>query len=50
VDSTDGEFFPIRGGGWRGGAGAGVFYTYLHNPRSGVDTSVGFRSAYFKKN
>lgn len=50
VDSTDGEYFPFRGGNWYYGAYAGVFYTYLSAPRSSVSHSVGFRSAYFKKN
>lgn len=49
VDSTDGEYFPLRGGGWTDGAYAGVFYTTLGYPRSYVSTYVGFRSAYFKK-
>lgn len=50
IDSTDGEYFPIRGGGWGHGATAGVFYTYLSSARSYVGAAVGFRSAYFKKN
>lgn len=49
MDSTDGEYFPIRGGYWSDGANAGVFSANLSNPRSSVDTSFGFRSAYFKK-
>lgn len=50
IDSTNGEYFPIRGGGWYDGAGAGVFSADFYNPRSYVDWIVGFRSAYFKKN
>lgn len=50
VDSTDGEYFPIRGGSWGNGAAAGVFFTDLSHPRSNSRTSFGFRSAYFKKN
>lgn len=50
ADSTDGEYFPIRGGSWDNGAYAGVFYTYLYYPRSNVYSHFGFRSAYFKKN
>lgn len=50
VDSTDGEYFPIRGGNWGSGAAAGVFYASLHDPRSNSSASIGFRSAYFKKN
>ena len=49
IDSTDGEYFPIRGGGWCDGAGAGVFCASLYNPRSRVGGYIGFRSAYFKK-
>lgn len=50
VDSTDGEYFPVRGGDWRDGASAGVFCTYLSDSRAHVHTNIGFRSAYFKKN
>lgn len=50
VDSTDGEYFPLRGGRWAYGAGAGVFSTLLSNPRSHSTRVLGFRSAYFKKN
>ena len=39
IDSTDGEYFPFRGGNWSSGAGAGVFCTVLHHPRSSVDTA-----------
>ena len=35
-----------RGGGWNGGAPAGVFSLYGINSRSLVGTSVGFRAAY----
>lgn len=49
IDSTDGEYFPIRGGLWFSGAYAGVFCTNLSHPRSYVDSALGFRSAYFKK-
>ena len=47
VNNGAAERFPIRGGGWNNGAGAGVFSTNLGNPRSGVGTSVGFRSAFY---
>lgn len=50
IDSTEGEYFPFRGGYWGIGASAGVFSTNLYNPRSHSDTDIGFRSAYFKKN
>ena len=49
IDSTDGEYFPLRGGYWSDGAGAGLFCTYLYNPRSDSHWYFGFRSAYFKK-
>lgn len=49
IDSTEGEYFPCRGGSWNDGAGAGVFCTNLGNPRAITNTGVGFRSAYFRK-
>lgn len=49
IDSTDGEYFPLRGGCWYYGLYAGVFCTYLADPRWNVGAPVGFRSAYFKK-
>lgn len=49
IDSTDGEYFPIRGGCWIGGALAGVFCTRLSAPRSTSASTIGFRSAYFRK-
>lgn len=49
IDSTDGEYFPIRGGSWHRGAHAGLFYTHLSAPRSISYWNFGFRSAYFKK-
>lgn len=49
IDSTDGEYFPFRGGGWADGADAGLFCTDLHYPRSNSHWDPGFRSAYFKK-
>lgn len=49
IDSTNGEYFPIRGGLWAYGAFAGLFYTNLYSPRSYSGWNIGFRSAYFKK-
>lgn len=49
IDSTDGEYFPYRGGSWDGGSDAGVFSLALGNPRSNVRTHLGFRSAFYKK-
>jgi len=36
---------PIRGGNWNNGSNAGVFNLNLNNPRSNVNTNIGFRSA-----
>jgi sulfatase modifying factor 1 len=41
-----GERLPFRGGGWFGGASAGVFDLYLNNARSFADTYLGFRPAF----
>ena len=49
VDSTEGEYILIRGGGWVSGGHAGVFVSGLDSPRSYAYGSVGGRSAYFKK-
>ncbi|MCD7891577.1 MAG: SUMF1/EgtB/PvdO family nonheme iron enzyme [Ruminococcus sp.] len=49
IDSTDGEYFPYRGGHWGNGANAGVFYARLGAPRSHSSANIGFRSAYFRK-
>lgn len=49
VDSTEGEYILFRGGGWDYGGGAGVFNSYLRNPRSNANGFIGGRSAYFKK-
>ena len=49
IDSTDGEYFPLRGGHWAHGAYAGLFCTNLYGPRSYSSWNIGFRSAYFKK-
>ena len=49
VDSTEGEYILVRGGGWYNGGDAGVFISGLSIPRSGAGGSLGGRSAYFKK-
>lgn len=41
------ERFPVRGGRWADGAGAGVFALSLGSPRSSVGVNVGFRSAFY---
>lgn len=42
---TDGERCVCRGGYWRDGTGAGVFYLNGGNSRSSVGANIGFRSA-----
>lgn len=49
VDSTEGEYILVRGGGWDRGGSAGVFHSNLNNPRSYASGNIGGRSAYFKK-
>lgn len=49
IDSTDGEYFPCRGGSWGNGASAGVFFTSLSYSRASTSSLLGFRSAYYKK-
>ena len=49
VDSTEGEYILVRGGGWFSGGRAGVFGSSLYYPRSDAYGGVGGRSAYFKK-
>lgn len=49
MDSTDGEYFPIRGGSWGHGTAAGVFDSNFLNARTLAHGSIGFRSAYYKK-
>lgn len=49
IDSTDGEYFPFRGGIWADGTSAGVFNLNLYFARTSSGTTVGFRSAYYKK-
>lgn len=41
-----GERLPLCGGRWGNGSNAGVFYVYLHYPRSNSYSDLGFRSAY----
>jgi hypothetical protein len=36
---------PYRGGNWNNGANAGLFALNLNNPRSNVNTNIGFRPA-----
>ena len=49
VDATEGEYIPLRGGGWDDGGGAGLFGLSLGGPRSDSGWGIGGRSAYFKK-
>ena len=43
---NNGERLPYFGGNWNRGAGAGVFYVHLDDPRSISGNILGFRSAY----
>lgn len=49
ADTSEGEYFPHRGGYWSSSSGAGVFYTRLSYLRSNSNDILGFRSAYFRK-
>jgi hypothetical protein len=49
ADTSEGEYFPNRGGYWYDSSDAGVFCTSLGNPRSISHDAFGFRSAYFRK-
>lgn len=40
------ERLPVRGGGWRNGGSAGLFYLSLNNPRSNSYWDIGGRSAF----
>lgn len=44
--NNTGERLPLCGGGWNNGAGAGVFYVGLDNPRSNSSWHIGFRAAF----
>ncbi len=39
------ERLAYRGGNWNNGSNAGVFNLNGNNPRSNVNTNIGFRSA-----
>ena len=43
---NNGERLPLRGGFWRLGAHAGVFYLSLGDVRAGSSDGIGFRSAF----
>ena len=49
VDSTDGEYLPICGGSWNNTSSAGVFCVDLYLSRTYFNSSLGFRSAFYKK-
>jgi hypothetical protein len=42
---NNGERLAVRGGTWAGTSGAGVFCMNGRDPRSNVNTYIGFRSA-----
>lgn len=46
VNNAEAERCLFRGGNWGNGASAGVFYSYLHNPRSYSYALIGGRSAF----
>ena len=46
VDSTDGEYLPLCGGGWNSTSAAGVFCVYLYSSRTYSRSNIGFRSAF----
>ncbi|MBQ9269697.1 MAG: hypothetical protein IJ206_09305 [Oscillospiraceae bacterium] len=46
---TEGERMPIAGGDWNSAALAGVFYWNLYYSRSDAYSSIGFRSAFYRK-
>lgn len=46
---TTGECLPICGGRWLDTFHAGVFNVCFHNTRSNFSSSIGFRSAYYRK-
>ncbi len=45
---NEGERLPFRGGNWSLGSNAGLFALNLNNPRSNVNTNIGFRPALGK--
>lgn len=48
VNNGASERFPVRGGCWYNGLGAGVFNTYFSSARSASGSSLGFRSVYYE--
>ena len=50
VDSEQAEAVPFRGSSFRGASHAGASAVGLNSPRSGVNVSIGFRSALYVKN
>ena len=46
--NNDGDRFPLRGGGWHGGANAGLGALNLGYERTGAYSSLGFRPAFFE--
>ena len=48
INNAEAERCLIRGGGWSNGGDAGVFNSYLHNPRSSALGSIGGRSAFYE--
>ena len=48
INNAEAERCLVRGGSWGHGGDAGVFYSYLYNPRSNAYGSVGGRSAFYE--
>ncbi len=49
VNSRDGEYLPLCGGRWNHTSNAGVFFVSLYSSRTASSSSIGFRSAFYKK-
>ena len=48
INNAEAERCLVRGGRWSNGGGAGVFYSYLYNPRSSAGGYIGGRSAFYE--
>ena len=48
INNAEAERCLFRGGYWRNGGGAGVFYSNLDYPRSYASGDIGGRSAFYE--
>lgn len=48
ANNAQAERYPVRGGDWLGGTGAGVFSAYFSYPRAYSAAGIGFRSAFYE--